>query len=115
MGMVAAVDSQQFQPWKAVADFVEHEGRAIAILYLGRLNDDAHRRAFGIDERVDLAAVHFLAGVVACNAVVTAPFFADFSDWLSMRRRQSGWLGVPALRANPCAGFPRPRPTRHRI
>ena len=84
MGMIAAIGPQKLQPWKASADFVEHEGRAIAILYPGRMDDNAHRQAFGINERVNLAALHFLAGVIAYSAVVTAPFSADFKDWLSM-------------------------------
>jgi len=37
-----------------------------------------------IDESVDLAALHLLAGVVTHCVVLTAPFSAAFNDWLSM-------------------------------
>jgi hypothetical protein len=38
---------------------------------------------FGVDQGVDLAAFHLLAGVVTHCIVVAAPFSADFTDWLS--------------------------------
>lgn len=80
MGVVATVGPQKLEPRKAVADFVEHEGRAIVVLHPRRMDDDAHWQAFGIDERVDFAALHFLAGVIAYSAIMTAPFSADFKD-----------------------------------
>jgi hypothetical protein len=44
------------------------------------VDDDAQRQALRIDQRVNLAALHLLTGVVAGQAVMTAPFSADFSD-----------------------------------
>jgi hypothetical protein len=84
MGMVASVGPDKLQPREAVANFVEHESRAITVLHPGRVDDDAHRQALGVDERVDLAALHLLSGVVAYTAIVTAPFSADFTVWLSI-------------------------------
>src|SRR5262245_58591722 len=76
MGMVASVGPDKLQPREAVANFFEHESRAIAVLHPGRVDDDA--------QRVDLAALHLLSGVVAYAAIVTAPFSADFIVWLSI-------------------------------
>ena len=84
MGMVASVGPDKLQPREAVANFVEHESRAITVLHPGRVDDGAHRQALGVDERVNLAALHLLSGVVAYAAVVTAPFSADFTVWLSI-------------------------------
>ncbi|QLH40264.1 MAG: hypothetical protein HWD60_16815 [Defluviicoccus sp.] len=47
------------------------------------MDDDAHRQPEGIDQGVDLAAFHLLAGVIAHRAVVAAPSPTDFSDGLS--------------------------------
>ena len=44
------------------------------------MDDDAQRQALSIDQGVNLAPLHFFAGVVAGQAVMTAPFSADFSD-----------------------------------
>ncbi len=80
MSVVAVVGPDEFEPGKAVADFVEHERRAITVLHAGGVDDDAQRQALRIDQRVNLAALHLLTGVVAGQAVMTAPFSADFSD-----------------------------------
>lgn len=82
-GVVASVGPDQFEPWEAVADLIEHQAGTVAILDAGGVDDDPHRQPEGIDQGVDLAALHLLAGVVAHRAVVAAPFSADFSDWLS--------------------------------
>ena len=47
------------------------------------MNNDPHRQPFGVDQGVDLAAFHLLAGVVTQFVVFAAPFSADFTDWLS--------------------------------
>lgn len=83
-GVVAAVGPDKFEPGEARAYLVEHEGGAVPILNAGRVNDDPQRQALDVDERVDLAALDLLASVVAYAAVMTTPFSADFTDWLSM-------------------------------
>ena len=47
------------------------------------MDDDPHRQPFAVDQSVDFAALNPLAGVIAHLAVVTAPFSADLTDWLS--------------------------------
>jgi hypothetical protein len=51
------------------------------------VNHHAQWQAFGIDQSVDLAPLHLLAGVMThCVSFTfrTSPFSADLSDWLSM-------------------------------
>jgi hypothetical protein len=47
------------------------------------MDDDPHRQPFAVDQGVDFAALDLLAGVVTDLLVITAPFFADLTDWLS--------------------------------
>jgi hypothetical protein len=47
------------------------------------VDDDAHRQPFTVDQSVDFAALDPLAGVITHLSVVTAPFSADLTDWLS--------------------------------
>jgi hypothetical protein len=47
------------------------------------VDDDLHRQPFAVDQGVDFAALHLLAGVVTHFVVFTAPFSADLTDWLS--------------------------------
>src|ERR1700733_6580240 len=88
MGVVACVGPNKFQPWKALADLVEDEDRAIAVLNASRMDDPMQRQAFDINEGVYLVALHLLAGVVAHCVLFTpargSPLSAAFSDWLSM-------------------------------
>ncbi len=64
-------------------DLVEDQPGTVAVLDGGGVDDDPHRQSLGIDQGVDLAAFHLLAGVVTHCVVFAAPFSADFSDWLS--------------------------------
>jgi hypothetical protein len=82
--VVAIIRPDQFEPGKAVADFIEDERRAIAVLDAGGMNDGPQRQALRIDQRVNFAPLDLLSGVIAYLAVKTAPFSAAFSDWLSM-------------------------------
>jgi len=82
--VVAIIRPDQFEPGKAVADFIEDERRAIAVLDASGMNDGPQRQALRIDQRVNFAPLDLLSGVIAYLAVKTAPFSAAFSDWLSM-------------------------------
>jgi hypothetical protein len=57
--------------------------RPVAVLDRGGVNDDSHRQPFAVDQGVDLAALHLLAGVITHLVVSTALFSADLTDWLS--------------------------------
>src|SRR5512136_2207744 len=88
MGIVAPVGPDEFEPVEPLADLVEDQGRSIAVLNAGGMNDHTHRQTLGVDQGVDLAALHLLSGVVSHCVIFTpvfaAPFSAGFSDWLSM-------------------------------
>jgi hypothetical protein len=47
------------------------------------VNNHPHRQSLDIDHGVDFTAFHLLAGVVTHLVFFTAPFSADFTDWLS--------------------------------
>jgi len=83
MRVVAAVGPDKLQPGMALADLAQHQGRAIAVLDAGGMHHHPDRQSFGVNESVKLAAFHFFAGVVPHLVIFTAPFSADFSDWLS--------------------------------
>src|SRR6516164_6763534 len=53
-----------------------------------RATKSPHRQPLGIDQCVDLATLHLLAGVVTHRVVFAAPFSADFTDWLSRTAAQ---------------------------
>jgi hypothetical protein len=69
-GVVAAIGPDQFEPGEAPSYLVEHQPGAVAIL--DRIGSPSVSTAF-----------HLLAGVVTHLVVFTAPFSADFTDWLS--------------------------------
>jgi len=81
--VVAAIGPDQFKPREEAADPVEHQTGPVAILNGGRVDNDPHRQPFAVDQGVDFAALHPLAGVVAHFIVFTAPFSHDLTDWLS--------------------------------
>ena len=86
-GVVAAIGPDEFEPIEALADAVKHQGGAVPVLNGGGVNHHAQGQAFGIDESVDLAPLHLLAGVIThCVrfAFRASPFSADLSEQLSM-------------------------------
>ena len=90
--VVAAVGEHALEPGKALADLVQQQGRAVAVLHPGGVDDEADRQAKRVDKGVDLAAFHLLARVVShCVGWVggwldrpfpgaTPPFSADLID-----------------------------------
>ena len=63
---------------------VEHEDRAVAILDVGRVDDDMQQEALRVDEDVALAPRRLLARVVALRIDRGPPFCAARALWLSM-------------------------------
>ena len=53
---------------------VEDESRTVAILYIGRMDDDVQQEAERVDEDVPLAARDLLARIVALRVERGAPF-----------------------------------------
>jgi hypothetical protein len=67
---------------EALADLIEDEDRAIAVVNASRMYDHTQRQAFDIDEGMHFAALHRLAGVVTHCVFFTrlaAPLFLPLS------------------------------------
>jgi hypothetical protein len=79
MGVVSAVRPDEFEPGKALADFVEYGGRTVAVVHAGRADDSAQRQALHVYQRMNFSTSPF-ADVVADQTVMTAPFPAGFND-----------------------------------
>lgn len=85
--LIARVGPDQFEPVEALADAVENQGGAVSVLDAGGMDDDPQGQALGVNQGVDPAPLHPLAGVIThcvCFTFLTTPFSADFSDWLSI-------------------------------
>jgi hypothetical protein len=63
-GVVTAIGPDQFEPGKAPAYLVEDQPGTVAVLDRGGVDDDPHRQSLGVDQGVDLAALHLLAGEI---------------------------------------------------
>ncbi len=77
---IAAVGEDQLQTSKTRSQFVEHQLAAVSILNVGRMDNQRHDQANGIDDQMALAAKDFLARIVPA----VPPLSAVFTDWLSM-------------------------------
>ena len=80
--------------------------------WAGGVNHHAQGQAFGVDQSVDLAPPHRLAGVITycvCFIFRASPFSADLSDWLSMMPAL-GLRPPRAVRAGRRAAPPRSPP-----
>ena len=69
MGVVSVVRPYEFAPRKAVADFLDNQRRSVAVLQASRMDDAAQGQTLGVDQRVNLAALHRFAGGVAGQPV----------------------------------------------
>ena len=81
--IVAGIGKDDLKPGEARANTRQDERCAVAVLRAGRVDHDAQRQPLGVDQGVDLAPLHTLAGVVAHLVVFRAPFSADLIVWLS--------------------------------
>ena len=69
---------------KATGAPVEDQLRAVAVLDVGRMDDDVQQEADRIDEDVPLAARDLLARIVPLRVDRGPPFCAALALWLSM-------------------------------
>jgi hypothetical protein len=81
--VIATIGPNQFESGKALAHLVEDQPGPVVVLDRGGVGDDSHRQTFTLDQGVDFAALHLIAGVVTHLVVSAVPFSADFTDWLS--------------------------------
>ena len=83
---VPVVGPNQLEPVEPLAYFVEDQGRAVAILDAGGVDDHAQWETFGIDQGVELASFDLLSGVVT-HCVVFTPVLRPFSATSATGRR----------------------------
>ena len=94
---IAAVGPDLLEAVEPAANRLEHELGPVAILDVGRVDDDRQEQPEGIDQDVPLAAVDLFARVVTMDP----PFSVVLTDWLSntaaegWRWRPSAWRRSP--------------------
>lgn len=72
--LVAGVGKDAFDEWKGSPCRAQQVAGAIAILHVGRVDDDAQQQAQRIDQDVALAAGDFLPRIKALRVERGAPF-----------------------------------------
>ncbi len=68
------------QAGELLGQMAQHEAGAIAVLDIGRVDDDLEQQPLRIHGDVAFASLHFFAAVVAARP----PLCVVFTDWLSM-------------------------------
>ena len=82
---VGAVGEDRLQEGKEPAGVaIEDQDGAVAVLYVGRVDDDGEDQAEGVDQEMALFALDLLARVIARRVDARPPFSALFTLWLSI-------------------------------
>ena len=83
--LIVGIGEDAFDEGEAAARAtVEDQQRAIAILQIGRVDDDVQQEAERVDENVPLAARDLLARVIPRRIERRPPFCAPLALWASM-------------------------------
>ena len=69
---------------QAAGALIEHQARAVAVLYIGGMDDDIQEQTKRVDENMPFAARNLLARIEALRVERGAPFCAALALWLSM-------------------------------
>lgn len=73
--LIGGIGEDAFDEGKAAARApIENESRAIAVLHVGRMDNDVQQEAERVDEDVPLAARDLLARIVTLRVECGAPF-----------------------------------------
>ncbi len=62
------------RPREAITDVAEHHRRAVAVLYIGAVDNGVHQTAVSIGDDMALAPLHFLARVIAAHTAALRRF-----------------------------------------
>ena len=82
---VGAVGEDRLQEGKQPASVaIQNQKGAVAVLYVGRVDDDGEDQAEGVDQEMALLAFDLLARVIARRVDARPPFSAPFTLWLSI-------------------------------
>lgn len=91
--LVVGIGEDALDVWEAASGApIEDQARAVTVLHIGRMDDDVQEEAEGVDEDVPLAALDFLARVIARRIERGPPFCAPLALWASMIAA----VGLPA-------------------
>jgi hypothetical protein len=60
--VAAAIGPDELEPWEAFTYLAEDQPGPVAVLDRRGMNNDPHREIFAIDQGLDFAAPHLLAG-----------------------------------------------------
>lgn len=71
---VAAVGEDMAQPWKALTYPLEHVYGTVAVLNIGRMDQDEDQKAAGVGEDMALSAFDLLTCVIAANSATFRRF-----------------------------------------
>jgi hypothetical protein len=83
--LIVGIGEDAFDEGEAAAcAAIEDQQRAIAILHVGRVDDDVQQEAERVDENVPLAARDLLARVIPRRIERRPPFCAPLALWASM-------------------------------
>ena len=83
--LIVGIGEDAFDEGEAAARAtIEDQQRAIAILQIGRVDDDVQQEAERVDENVPLAARDLLARVIPRRIERRPPFCAPLALWASM-------------------------------
>ncbi len=85
LAAVGAVSKDRLQEGKEPAGVaIQNPKGAVAVLQVGRVDDDGEDQAEGVDEEMALLALDLLARVIARRVDARPPFSALFTLWLSI-------------------------------
>ena len=85
LAAVGAVGEDRLQEGKQPAGVaIQDQKGAVAVLYVGRVDDDGEDQAEGVDQEMALLALDLLARVIARAVDARPPFSAPFTLWLSI-------------------------------
>ena len=72
--LIAGICEDALDEWKGAARLAKNLADAVAVLNVGRMNDDAQQQAERVDEDVALEARDLLARIIALRVERRAPF-----------------------------------------
>ena len=81
--LIAGVGEDALDEGERPPRLAEQFGHAVAVLNVGRMDDNAHEEAERVDQDMALAAGDLLARVIALRVERRAPFCAALALWLS--------------------------------
>ena len=77
--LIAAVGKELFQKWEQAEQRRQHKDAAVAVLYIGWMNDGVQQKTERIYKNMPLLTLDFLSCIVAIRVDRGPPFSALFT------------------------------------